>query len=136
MNKTMIIGRLTKDPEIKFLATSGTANCTFTVAVDRKFSKDKEKKEADFIPCVAWSKTAEYIANYSAKGKLIAVQGRIQTRNYTNKDNVKVYITEIIVEEVQILEWANSDTPKNEGFNAKDYGADVTPVNDDDIPFK
>ncbi|KZL90482.1 single-stranded DNA-binding protein [Clostridium magnum] len=148
MNKVVLIGRLTKDPELKFTPGTGTAVATFTVAVDRKFSKDGQK-EADFIPIVVWGKQAESTANYTGKGKLIGISGRIQTRSYDAKDGTKRYVTEIVAEEVQFLEWGSgnkvagssfNDNTSGEfgttqGFNQGTYGEDITPVDDGDIPF-
>ena len=148
MNKVVLIGRLTKDPELKFTPGNGTAVATFTIAVDRKFSKDSQK-EADFIPVVVWGKQAESTANYMSKGKLMGVSGRIQTRSYDAKDGSKRYVTEVIAEEVQFLEWGAGNknaTPSfndnsssgfqgNQGFNEPSYGPDITPVDDGDIPF-
>ncbi|MBV7275793.1 single-stranded DNA-binding protein [Clostridium thailandense] len=148
MNKVVLIGRLTKDPELKFTPGTGTAVATFTVAVDRRFSKDGQK-EADFIPVVVWGKQAESTANYMGKGKLIGICGRIQTRSYDAKDGTKRYVTEVVAEEVQFLEWGNGNKGAmpsfNEGpsegfersnsFNAPNYGEDITPVDDGDIPF-
>ena len=95
MNKVVLIGRLTKDPELKFTPGTGTAVARFTLAVDRKFSKDG-KKEADFISVVAWGKTGELVANYMSKGRLLGVYGRIQTSTYDAKDGTKRYVTEVI----------------------------------------
>lgn len=138
INKVVIIGRLTKDPELKFTAGNGTAVCTFTMAVDRRFSKDGQK-EADFIPVVVWGKQAESTANYMTKGKLIGVSGRIQTRNYDAKDGTKRFVTEVVTDEVQFLEWGgnNNQSQSNQGLNPenKAYGEDITPVDDGDIPF-
>lgn len=139
MNKVVLIGRLTKDPELKFTPGTGTVVATFNVAVDRKFSKDGQK-EADFIPIVVWGKQAESTANYTCKGKLIGISGRIQTRSYDAKDGTKRYVTEVIAEEVQFIEWANggSNTASqgmNQGFNQETYGENITPVDDGDIPF-
>jgi len=148
LNKVVLIGRLTKDPELKFTPGSGTAVATFTVAVDRRFSKDGQR-EADFIPIVVWGKQAESTANYMSKGKLIGISGRIQTRSYDAKDGTKRYVTEIIAEEVQFLEWGNGNRPagssfsdnnseefgRTQGFNENAYGQDITPVDDGDIPF-
>lgn len=145
MNKVTLIGRLTKDPELKYTPGNGTAVTTITIAVDRRFSKDGQK-EADFIPVVIWGKIAETTAQYTAKGKLIAVSGRIQTRSYDAKDGSKRYVTEVVADEVQFLEWSSS-TPRNEGGFSKsnnydmpsnDFGnnyADMTPVDEGDIPF-
>ncbi len=100
MNKVVLIGRLTKDPELKFTPGNGTAVATFTLAVDRRFSKDGQR-EADFIPIVVWGKQAESTANYMSKGKLMGVSGRIQTRSYEAKDGTRRYVTEVIAEEVK-----------------------------------
>lgn len=133
MNKTVLVGRLTKNPELKFVPGSGTAVATFTLAVDRRFKKDGQQ-EADFIPVVVWSKQAETVANYSCKGKLIGIAGRIQTRSYDAKDGTKRYVTEVVAEEVQIIEWANSNSENMN--NSNDYSADITPVDEDgSIPF-
>jgi len=146
MNKVVLIGRLTKDPELKFTPGTGTAVSTFTLAVDRRFSKDGQK-EADFIPIVVWGKQAESTANYMSKGKLIGINGRIQTRNYDAKDGTKRYVTEVVAEEVQFLEWggasgnksasgnSNSENTNQGGFEEKSFGEEMTPVDDGDIPF-
>lgn len=143
MNKVTIIGRLTKDPELKYTPGNGTAVTSITVAVDRRFSKDGQR-EADFIPVVIWGKIAETTAQYTAKGKLIAVAGRIQTRSYDAKDGSKRYVTEVVADEVQFLEWG-TDQRQNSGFNKNSYDMpgnnfgsgyeDMTPVDEGDIPF-
>lgn len=143
MNKVVLIGRLTKDPELKYTPGSGTAVTTITLAVDRRFSKDNQK-EADFIPVVVWGKSAESTAQYMAKGRLMGVSGRIQTRSYEAKDGGRRYVTEVVAEEVQFLEWGNTnknqDNEKNSSSNdnSQGYGAsfdDMTPIDDGDIPF-
>ncbi|EDT84438.1 single-stranded DNA-binding protein [Clostridium botulinum] len=148
MNKVVLIGRLTKDPELKFTPGNGTAVANFTLAVDRRFSKDGQR-EADFIPIVVWGKQAESTANYMSKGKLMGVSGRIQTRSYEAKDGTKRYITEVIAEEVKFLEWgdkATTDSSYNngsessyqsdEGFgNGNNFDDDIISVDDGDIPF-
>ncbi|AKN33118.1 single-stranded DNA-binding protein [Clostridium carboxidivorans P7] len=148
MNKVVLIGRLTKDPELKFTPGNGTAVATFTLAVDRKFSRDGQK-EADFIPIVVWGKQAESTANYMSKGKLMGVCGRIQTRTYDAKDGTRRYVTEVVADEVQFLEWGSGNRSaapsfneasseefgNTQGFNEKAYGEDITPVDDGDIPF-
>ena len=105
MNKVVIIGRLTKDPEPKYTPGNGTAVTQITVAVDRRFQKDGQK-EADFIPVVIWGKAAENTAQYTEKGRLIGISGRIQTRSYEAKDGGKRYVTELVAEEVKFLEFA------------------------------
>lgn len=129
MNKVVLIGRLTKDAELKFTPGTGTAVATFTIAVDRRFSKDGQR-EADFVPIVVWGKQGENCANFTAKGKLIGISGRLQTRSYDAKDGTKRYVTEVIAEEVQFLEWARK------AQQPTDYiPQDTTPVDDGDIPF-
>lgn len=130
MNKIVLVGRLTKDAELKFTPGAGTAVATFTIAVDRRFSKDNQK-ETDFIPVVVWGKQAESTANYTCKGKLIGVSGRMQVRNYDAKDGTKRYVTEVVADEVQFLEWANAG-------ETKETTTGITPIEDTDdseIPF-
>ncbi|EJO5348132.1 single-stranded DNA-binding protein [Clostridium botulinum] len=148
MNKVVLIGRLTKDPELRFTPGNGTAVATFTLAVDRRFSKDGQR-EADFIPIVVWGKQAESTANYMSKGKLMGVSGRIQTRSYEAKDGTRRYVTEVIAEEVKFLEWGNkptTDSTYNNGSepssqssssfrNGDSFDDDIIPVDDGDIPF-
>lgn len=140
MNKVVLIGRLTKDPELKFTPGNGTAVATFSLAVDRRFTSKDGQREADFINVVAWGKTAELVANYMGKGRLLGVSGRIQTRNYEAKDGTKRYITEVVAEEVQFLDkgtgarqpQANADREDNNNVN---YNEDITPIDDGEIPF-
>ena len=134
MNKTVLIGRLTKDPELKYTPGAGTAVLTITLAVDRRFNKEG-KKEADFIPVVIWGKQAESTAQYVSKGKLIGISGRIQTRNYDHKDGYKVYVTEVVAEEVQFLEWANDKNSSSANNSTQSDYEDMTPIDDEDLPF-
>jgi len=130
LNKVVLIGRLTKDVELKFAQGTGTAVATFTMAVNRRFKKEGQP-EADFIPIVVFGKTAEATANYTAKGKLISVSGHIQTRTYEAKDNGgKRYVTEVLADEVEFIEWASKPGDKKE-VNYED----VTPIDDGEIPF-
>lgn len=144
MNRVVLIGRLTKDPELKFTPGSGNAVATFTIAVDRRMPNKDGVREADFIPIVVWGKQAESTANYMSKGKLIGISGRIQTRSYEAKDGGRRYVTEVIADEIQFLEWGGnkSSAPKDEfrsnsmrDMNEPDIGADITPIDDGDIPF-
>lgn len=130
MNKVVLIGRLTKDPELRFTPGTGTAVASFTLAVDRRYKKEGQQ-EADFIPIVVWGKQAESTANYVTKGKLVGVSGRIQTRSYDAKDGNKRYVTEVVADEVQFLEWSGQQgNPPNPSDNL------VTPIDDGgDIPF-
>ena len=137
MNKCTLIGRLTRDVELKFAQGNGNAVATFTVAVDRRMPNKKTgAREADFVPIVVWGKQAESSATYLSKGKLCGVAGRIQTRNYDAKDGHKVYVTEVIAEEVQFLEWADKTETNNNTQNSNtNVPNDVTPIDDGDIPF-
>lgn len=103
LNRVVLIGRLTKDPELRF-TPSGVATATFTLAVERPFTNQQGEKEADFINIVTWRKLAETSANYLAKGRLTAVEGRVQVRNYENKEGIRVYVTEINSDNVRFLE--------------------------------
>jgi single-strand DNA-binding protein len=129
MNKTVLIGRLTKDADLKFLPGNGTAVANFTLAVNRRF-KTEGQQQADFIPIVVFGKPAEATANYTSKGSQVAVSGRIQTRNYEAKDGTKRYVTEVVAEEVQFL-----DTKKQSGNTENTGYTDAEPVDDGDIPF-
>lgn len=102
INKAIIIGRSTKDAEMRSTST-GKQVTTFTLAVDRDYKTAQGEREADFIPCVAWGKLAEIAGKYVTKGKQLAVAGRIQTRNYEDNNGQRKYITEIIVSDMQLL---------------------------------
>lgn len=148
MNKVFLIGRLTKDPELRFTPGSGTAVTTLTLAVD-KYNTTTKQREADFIPVVVWGKQAESVANYMSKGSQMAIGGRIQTRSYEAKDGSKRYVTEVVASEVEFLSkgtgnhQANTDfggsseynTSPNNSFGASNFDEDMTPVDDGDIPF-
>jgi single-strand DNA-binding protein len=108
LNRVILIGRLTKDPELRY-TPAGVAVTQFTLAVDRQFSGSKEEREADFIPIVTWRQLAETCANYLRKGRLAAVEGRIQVRNYENNEGRRVYVTEVIADNVRFLESANRE---------------------------
>ena len=117
MNKAILIGRLTRDPELRY-TSSNRAVCQFTIAIDRPFTNQASgQREADFINVVAWDKTGENVGKYMAKGRLIAVEGRIQTRNYDNNEGRKVYVTEVIANNVQFLESRNAAS-NNNGFDS------------------
>lgn len=104
MNKVTLIGRLTKDPDISAVGANQTPCAKFTLAVDRRFKDASGNRVTDFIPCVAWKTTAQFIGNYFNKGMRIGVVGSIQTRNYDDKDGKKVYVTEIMVDEAEFVE--------------------------------
>ena len=102
MNKVILIGRLTKDPELRTIA-SGNATTSFTIAVNRNVTNQNGEREADFINCVAWRKQAENVAKYCTKGSQVAVEGRIQTRSYDAQDGTKRYVTEVVADNVTFL---------------------------------
>ncbi len=126
INKVTLIGRLTKEPEVKRLAND-TCVASFTLAVDRTFKSKDGEKEADFIPIVVWRKTAELCEKYLSKGSLAAVAGRIQTRNYDAADGTKRYISQVIADEVQFLSSSQKEL--------KDDMSDFAKLNDLPVPF-
>lgn len=108
MNKAILIGRLTRDPEVRY-TSSNRAVCQFSIAVDRPFTNQQSgQREADFINIVVWDKRAENVGKYMTKGRLVAVEGRIQTRNYDNNEGKRVYVTEVVADNVQFLESRNA----------------------------
>ena len=114
MNKVVLVGRLTRDPEVRYSqGDSATAVARYTVAVDRRFKRDNEPT-ADFIPCVVFGRSAEFAEKYFRQGMRVSVSGRIQTGSYTNKDGVRVYTTEVIVEEQEFAE-SRAESEANRG---------------------
>jgi single-strand DNA-binding protein len=124
INRVVLVGRLTKDPELKYTQT-GIAVTRFTLAVNRAFQSASGEKEADFISCVAWRKQAENIANFLRKGSLVGVDGRIQTGSFEGQDGKRVYTTEVVADSTQFLEPrnANADNRSGSGLGAPSYGA-------------
>ncbi|MCA5014573.1 MULTISPECIES: single-stranded DNA-binding protein [unclassified Enterococcus] len=118
INNVVLVGRLTKDPDLRY-THSGSAVATFTLAVNRNFTNQSGNREADFINCVIWRKPAENLATYARKGTLIGVTGRIQTRNYENQQGQRVYVTEVICENFQLLESRSMVDERNK--NNADY---------------
>lgn len=106
LNRVVLTGRLTKDPELRY-TNSGTAVATFTLAVDRQFKNQNNEREADFIQCVVWRKSAENFANFTHKGSLVGIDGRVSTRNYENNQGQRVYVTEVTVDNFALLESRN-----------------------------
>ena len=158
MNKAILIGRLTRDPELRTTPT-GRNVCQFSVAVSRNFTNANGEREADFINCVVWDKQAENLVKYQKRGNQIAVEGRIQTRNYDDKDGKKVYVTEVIATNVQFLDskcsGSDSAVSNTQPSNSSDlnqpstqntsttnvendpfaaFGEKIT-INDNDLPF-
>lgn len=119
LNRVILIGRLTRDPELRY-TPAGVAVTQFTLAVDRPFSSNQGQREADFIPVVTWRQLAETCANYLRKGRLAAVEGRIQVRNYDNNEGRRVYVTEVIADNVRFLESPNSAN-REEGGSGGGY---------------
>ncbi|CCI86829.1 single-stranded DNA-binding protein [Lactobacillus gigeriorum] len=103
INRVVLVGRLTRDPELRTTG-SGISVATFTLAVDRQFANAQGERGADFISCVIWRKAAENFANFTSKGSLVGIDGRIQTRSYDNKDGQRVYVTEVVVDNFALLE--------------------------------
>ncbi len=136
MNKCILIGNLTKDPELRS-TPNGISVCTFSIGVSRRFSNQNGERETDFFNIVVWRKQAENAAKYLRKGSQVGISGQIQNRSYDAKDGSKRYITEIIAEEVQFLRSSNSDT---QGSNAYDIpgssndGSQMLEINED-MPF-
>lgn len=132
INRCILTGRLTKDPELRF-TPNGVAVCSFTLAVNRNYKNGSGEIETDFINIVVWRKPAENAANFLRKGSLAGVDGRLATRSYENQEGRKVYVTEVIAEQVQFLE--PKDKAKNE--SKEDFSSFAPPPTnfDDDLPF-
>lgn len=120
VNRAVIVGRLTRDAELRY-TPNGVAVANFTVATNRPFKNQAGENEADFINCVIWRKAAENLANYTKKGSLIGVDGRLQTRRYDDKDGKTVFVTEVVAEQVQFLDTKDSkqNTNNNTGYENK-----------------
>ena len=144
MNTVILIGRLTKDPTLKY--AGATAMCSFTLAVDRNLSREKKtemeqqgKPTADFINIISFGKTAELVSNYLSKGRQVALQGRIQTSSYEGQDGKRIYRTDVVADKVEFIGENNKNN--NTQFSTKDngdnygFGNDAYPLNDEDIPF-
>lgn len=154
MNKALLIGRLTRDPELRATST-GRNVCQFSIAVNRNFTNANGEREADFINCVVWDKQAENLVKYQKKGNQIAVDGRIQTRNYEDKDGKRVYVTEILATNISFLDAKGTsngggsfnnmpEPPMEDNSNATTVSVDKDPfeafgdsieISDNDLPF-
>lgn len=138
LNKAFLIGRLTRDPELRFTPANGVPVTNFTLAVDRPFLNRKGEREADFIRIVAWRKLAEICANNLQKGRLVCVVGRIQVRNYETQDGERRTISEVIADEVQFLD---KPKQKSESPDLGDVGSEIDfddvmeGPEDDGVPF-
>ncbi|HOA54366.1 MAG: single-stranded DNA-binding protein [Acetivibrionales bacterium] len=146
MNKVILMGRLTRDPELRYTAASNIPRCTFTLAVDRRFSKPGEEKQADFINIVAWRNQAEFCSKYFTKGMRVAVVGSLQNRSWDDNEGKKHYITEVIADEVHFADSRRTDGGSPYGQTggpgyapapAEGQNDDVGffQTDDDDLPF-
>lgn len=138
MNKVQLVGRLTRDPEIRYSqGENATATARFSVAVSRRFKNAEGNYDADFINCVAFGKTAEFLEKYFKKGMAIGLTGHIQTGSYTNKDGQKVYTTDVIVEETEFVESKNAsvNTIKDTSTYSAPTSSVVVDDDDDSFPF-
>lgn len=144
MNKAILIGNLANDPESR-TTSSGIAQCTFRLAVQRRFANQQGVREADFLTIVCWRQTAELCARYLSKGRKVAVEGSIQTRSYDAQDGTKRYVTEIIADNVEFLSSREDGGSRQGNYapaapapaprNAAPANSDFTEVDDDELPF-
>lgn len=133
LNKSIIMGRLTKDPELR-RTQSGTAVTAFTLAVDRDFKNQSGEKECDFIDCIAWRNTAEFVSNYFAKGRMAVVEGRLQSRTYNDKDGNKRKVVEIIAESVYFGDSKKDGVGQAPAYSQPSYGQPPQQQGFQDIP--
>ena len=136
MNKAILVGRLTRDPEVRYSQDeNATAVARYTVAVDRRFKRDGEPT-ADFIRCLVFGRSAEFAEQYFRQGMRVSISGRIQTGSYTNKDGVKVYTTEVIVEEQEFAESrTEQERDKAQGADEGDGFMNIQDDIDNELPF-
>lgn len=137
INNVVLVGRLVRDPELRY-TPSNQAVATFSLAVNRNFKSQNGEREADFINCVIWRQQAENLANWAKKGVLIGITGRIQTRNYENQQGQRVYVTEIVANDFQLLESRKDrETGQSQGYSQPDFTRQAEPfsIDDDMLPF-
>ena len=157
INRAVLTGRLTRNPELR-TTQSGLSVAAFNLAVDRQYSNSQGKRDTDFISCVIWRKAAENFCNFTSKGSLVGIDGRIQTRNYDDKDGKRVYVTEVVVDNFALLESKKDRQNNNNGSyasnsnngnysksdNSANYdnsqdpfngSGDTIDISDDDLPF-
>ena len=139
MNKVILMGRLTKDPEVRYTQTNNTLVASFTIAVNRRFTRQGEERQADFLPIVAWSKLGEFCSKYFKKGQQVGIIGRIQTRSYDDAQGQKRYITEVVAEEAYFADSKREDGVSSMNFE-NTFGANIPSgefqvSSDDDLPF-
>ena len=131
MNRVDLVGRLTRDPELRH-TSSGRAVCQLNLAINRTFTNQNGEREADFINVVVWDKQAENVSKYVTKGRLVSVEGRLQSRSYDDKDGKKVYVTEVVANSVQFLSTGSSNNGSNNNYsqpeaNPFDFGSEPAP---------
>ena len=135
MNKAFLIGRLTRDPELRY-SSSNAAIANFSIAIDRQYTNGQGQRETDFINIVVWRKQAENVAKYCSKGSQIAVRGSIQTRNYDAPDGTKRYVTEVVVDKTTFIATSkNSVSPEEQAVRDSVPEFDPTSLTDADLPF-
>ncbi|HFZ4412028.1 TPA: single-stranded DNA-binding protein [Streptococcus pneumoniae] len=139
LNNVSLVGRLTKDVDLRY-TQSNVAVATFTLAVNRTFKSENGEREADFINCVMWRKQAENLASWAKKGALIGITGRIQTRSYDNQQGQRVYVTEVVAENFQLMEFKKGGSQPvvdNHDQQAPNFARNSNPmdISDDDLPF-
>ena len=141
INNVTLVGRLTKDPDLRY-TSSGKGVAGFTLAVNRRFTNQAGQREADYIQCVIWGKSAETLANYAKKGSLIGIVGRLQSRSYENNEKQRVYVTEVVVETFQFLEAKTANEQRQNSQNNQqndnsdpNFEGSTIDISDDDLPF-
>lgn len=138
MNKVILMGRLTRDPEVRYTQTNNTLVASFTIAVNRRFGRQGEERQADFIPIVAWSKLGEFCSKYFKKGQQVGIIGRMQTRNWEDENKVKHYITEVVAEEAYFADSKkDGETANFENTFGNDVASnsEFSAISTDDLPF-
>ena len=137
LNSVCLVGRMTKDAELRY-TPNNQAVATFSLAVNRNFKSQNGEREADFINCVIWRQQAENLANWAKKGALIGITGRIQTRSYENQQGQRVYVTEVVADNFQLLEFNKQNNQGHSQENSQpDFSQQAEPMNilDSDLPF-
>lgn len=139
MNKVILMGRLTKDVEIRYTQTNNTAVASFNLAVNRRFVKEGEERQADFFNIVAWGKLGEFCSKYFKKGQQVGIIGRLQTRNWEDEQGQKHYVTEVVAEETYFADSKKNSEESNYPFSNNTFGenngSDFGITSDDDLPF-
>lgn len=137
INNVVLVGRLVRDPELRY-TPNNQAVATFSLAVNRNFKGQNGEREADFINCVIWRQQAENLANWAKKGALIGITGRIQTRSYENQQGRRVYVTEVVANNFQLLEFnKQNDQNQTQSHSQQDFARQAEPfvIDDDSLPF-